>query len=60
MTYIAVLIRREARANIVIVAVELKVARAPAVRLICNVVALHLPSRKVKLNVELVALNDLR
>ena len=40
----------------VISAVELEVPRAPAVWLIRNVVTLHLPSSKVKLNDKLVAL----
>ena len=58
-TYIAVLLGSEAGTDIVIGAVELEVARAPAVRLIGDVVALHLPGRKVKLckNVNEVALN---
>ena len=58
MTYIAVILGIETRADIVIGAVELEVARAPAVRLIRDGVALHLPGRIVKLNVNAIALND--
>ena len=58
VTHFTVIVGIETGADIVIGAVELEVARAPAVWLIRDGVALHLPGCKVKLNEMVVALND--